>query len=86
MPVGRLVASARARDAVRTLHRRGARGMLSARCIAQEAVMIRQPLTATAFRHDRVKADLHRRQRARVAASLLAVPGASRPTHRRWAV
>jgi hypothetical protein len=27
----------------------------------------------------------HRRQRDLVAASLLAVPGATRPTHRRWA-
>jgi hypothetical protein len=48
--------------------------------------MIRQPHTATASRHDRAKADLHRRQRALVAESLLAVPGAGRPTHRRWAV
>jgi hypothetical protein len=29
--------------------------------------------------------DWHRRQRALVAASLLAVPGVKRPTHRRWA-
>ncbi len=28
---------------------------------------------------------LHRSQRALVAASLLACPGNSRPTHRRWA-
>jgi hypothetical protein len=48
--------------------------------------MIRQPHNPTAPRYDRVKADLHRRQRALVAASLIAVPGASRPTHRRWAV
>jgi hypothetical protein len=27
----------------------------------------------------------HRRQRALVAASLIAVPGVKRPTHRRWA-
>jgi len=27
----------------------------------------------------------HRRQRQLVAASLIAVPGAKRPTHRRWA-
>jgi hypothetical protein len=27
----------------------------------------------------------HRRQRELVAASLVRVPGASRPTHRRWA-
>jgi hypothetical protein len=30
-------------------------------------------------------ADWHRRQRDLVAASLRCVPGASRPTHRRWA-
>jgi hypothetical protein len=30
-------------------------------------------------------ADWHRRQRDLVAASLRAVPGASRPMHRRWA-
>jgi hypothetical protein len=30
-------------------------------------------------------ADWHRRQRDLVAASLVACPGASRPTHRRWA-
>jgi hypothetical protein len=30
-------------------------------------------------------ADWHRRQRDLVAASLVARPGASRPTHRRWA-
>jgi hypothetical protein len=30
-------------------------------------------------------ADWHRRQRELVAASLVARPGASRPTHRRWA-
>jgi hypothetical protein len=29
--------------------------------------------------------DWHRRQRDLVAASLLAVPGVKRPTHRRWA-
>ena len=27
----------------------------------------------------------HRRQRALVAASMIAVPGVKRPTHRRWA-
>ena len=30
-------------------------------------------------------ADWHRRQRDLVAASVIAVPGAKRPTHRRWA-
>ncbi|HEX2103989.1 MAG TPA: hypothetical protein VHF51_10090 [Solirubrobacteraceae bacterium] len=30
-------------------------------------------------------ADWHRRQRDMVAASLRAVPGRTRPTHRRWA-
>ena len=30
-------------------------------------------------------ADWHRRQRDLVAASLIAVPGVKRPTHRRWA-
>ena len=30
-------------------------------------------------------ADWHRRQRDLVAASLVAVPGMKRPTHRRWA-
>jgi hypothetical protein len=30
-------------------------------------------------------ADWHRRQQALVAASLIAVPGVRRPTHRRWA-
>jgi hypothetical protein len=30
-------------------------------------------------------ADWHRRQRALVAASLVACPSASRATHRRWA-
>jgi hypothetical protein len=30
-------------------------------------------------------ADWHRRQRDLVAASLVARPSASRPTHRRWA-
>jgi hypothetical protein len=30
-------------------------------------------------------ADWHRRQRELVAASLVACPRASRPTHRRWA-
>jgi hypothetical protein len=30
-------------------------------------------------------ADWHSRQRDLVAASLLAVPGVKRPTHRRWA-
>ena len=29
--------------------------------------------------------DWHRRQRDLVAASLIAVPAAKRPTHRRWA-
>jgi hypothetical protein len=29
--------------------------------------------------------DWHRRQRDLVAASLIAVPGVKRPTHRRWA-
>ena len=29
--------------------------------------------------------ELHRAQRALVAASLLLCPGASKPTHRRWA-
>ena len=29
--------------------------------------------------------DRHRRQRELVAASLIAVPGVKRPTHRRWA-
>jgi hypothetical protein len=29
--------------------------------------------------------DWHRRQRALVAASLVAVPSVKRPTHRRWA-
>jgi hypothetical protein len=29
--------------------------------------------------------DWHRRQRHLVAASLIAVPGVKRPTHRRWA-
>jgi DNA-binding transcriptional regulator YbjK len=29
--------------------------------------------------------DRHRRQRQLVAASLIAVPGVKRPTHRRWA-
>jgi hypothetical protein len=29
--------------------------------------------------------DWHRRQRSLVAASLIAVPGVKRPTHRRWA-
>jgi hypothetical protein len=33
----------------------------------------------------RTAADWHRRQRDLVAASLVRVPGASRPTHRRWA-
>jgi hypothetical protein len=28
--------------------------------------------------------DWHRRQRQLVAASLIAVPGVKRPTHRRW--
>ena len=32
-----------------------------------------------------ISAEWHRRQRALVAASLIAVPGAKRPTHRRWA-
>jgi hypothetical protein len=30
-------------------------------------------------------ADWHRRQRDMVAASLVRIPGATRPTHRRWA-
>jgi len=30
-------------------------------------------------------AELHRSQRALVAASLLACPGGAKPTHRRWA-
>lgn len=29
--------------------------------------------------------DWHRRQRDLVAASVIAVPGVKRPTHRRWA-
>jgi len=29
--------------------------------------------------------DWHRRQRELVAASLIAMPGTKRPTHRRWA-
>jgi hypothetical protein len=32
-----------------------------------------------------IPADWHRRQRDLVAASLIAVPGVKRPTHRRWA-
>lgn len=32
-----------------------------------------------------VAADWHRRQRDLVAASLVACPASSRPTHRRWA-
>jgi hypothetical protein len=31
------------------------------------------------------RSERHRRQRDLVAASLIAVPGAKRPTHRRWA-
>jgi hypothetical protein len=38
----------------------------------------RSPRTMTA-------ADWHRRQRDMVAASLVACPRATRPTHRRWA-
>jgi hypothetical protein len=34
---------------------------------------------------DKTAADWHRRQRDLVAASLVACPGAGRPTHRRWA-
>ena len=48
--------------------------------------MTRQPVTPAPSRSERLKADLHRRQRALVAASLLAVPGNTRPTHRRWAI
>jgi hypothetical protein len=40
------------------------------------------PTTASA---PTAAADWHRRQRELVAASLLCVPGAKRPTHRRWA-
>jgi hypothetical protein len=35
--------------------------------------------------HSAGPADWHSRQRAMVAASLVAVPGATRSTHRRWA-
>jgi hypothetical protein len=34
---------------------------------------------------EKTAADWHRRQRDLVAASLMACPGAGRPTHRRWA-
>jgi hypothetical protein len=43
--------------------------------------------TTTISRTERLKRELHRKQRALVEASLIAVPPAStRPTHRRWAV
>jgi hypothetical protein len=41
-------------------------------------------MTTTAA-HSAAAADWHRRQRELVAASLVACPRASRPTHRRWA-
>jgi hypothetical protein len=41
---------------------------------------------STATAHPQISAtELHRRQRALVAASLLHCPGAKKPTHRRWA-
>jgi hypothetical protein len=40
-------------------------------------------MTTSASSH--TTADWHRRQRDLVAASLIAVPGMKRPTHRRWA-
>jgi hypothetical protein len=39
----------------------------------------------SAIQPTKTAADWHRRQRDLVAASLVRVPGASRPTHRRWA-
>jgi hypothetical protein len=49
---------------------------------AQNAPMTSAAPTAPA---PAAAADWHRRQRDLVAASLRCVPGASRPTHRRWA-
>jgi hypothetical protein len=49
--------------------------------------MTRQITTSTMSRTERLKRELHDKQRALVAASLIAVPPASAPsTHRRWAV
>jgi hypothetical protein len=48
---------------------------------AQNAAMT----TAAPSTASSTAADWHRRQREMVAASLRCVPGASRPTHRRWA-
>ena len=48
---------------------------------AQNAAMTSAAPSAPA----QAAADWHRRQRDMVAASLRAVPAASRPTHRRWA-
>jgi hypothetical protein len=49
--------------------------------------MTRQITTSTMSRTERLKRELHDRQRALVEASLIAVPPASaRSTHRRWAV
>jgi len=42
------------------------------------------PTTVAAAPHA-TAADWHRRQRDLVAASLVACPRSSRPTHRRWA-
>ena len=39
----------------------------------------------SAIQPTKTAADWHRRQRDLVAASLVRVPGACRPTHRRWA-
>jgi hypothetical protein len=49
--------------------------------------MTRQITTSTLSRTERLKRELHDKQRALVEASLIAVPPAStRSTHRRWAV
>jgi hypothetical protein len=49
--------------------------------------MTRQITTSTMTRTERLKRELHDKQRALVEASLIAVPPAStRSTHRRWAV
>jgi hypothetical protein len=41
--------------------------------------------TTVASAPNATAADWHRRQRDLVAASLVACPSSSRPTHRRWA-
>ena len=57
--------------------------LLTTRSAACETTVRPEPAVTTSA--SPTTTDWHRRQRDLVAASLIAVPAAKRPTHRRWA-